>query len=142
MSKFERRPNPPLRRLRSRTSRSVAANSEETGRVGEIRDDEEAAPNPADDRVGSLLPDRRLQLQGRFQHKVLRFPPGGRDELSPHVVCGQSDAADGQFVTHHSDIVEHHEIPRESAGPDRKSTRLNSSHLVISYAVFCLKKKN
>src|SRR5256885_9691111 len=28
---------------------------------------------------------------------------------------------------------------RESA--DRKSTRLNSSHLVISYAVFCLKKK-
>src|SRR5256885_11005339 len=38
---------------------------------------------------------------------------------------------------------------RESGHPsdagrrrDRKSTRLNSSHLVISYAVFCLKKKN
>src|SRR5256885_10016612 len=36
---------------------------------------------------------------------------------------------------------------RELAEPDwrrldRKSTRLNSSHLVISYAVFCLKKKN
>src|SRR2546426_6850326 len=32
---------------------------------------------------------------------------------------------------------------REAAGidRDRKSTRLNSSHLVISYAVFCLKKK-
>src|SRR5262245_62391749 len=28
-----------------------------------------------------------------------------------------------------------------SAGQDRKSTRLNSSHLGISYAVFCLKKK-
>src|SRR5256885_9862617 len=28
-----------------------------------------------------------------------------------------------------------------SASRDRKSTRLNSSHLVISYAVFCLKKK-
>src|SRR5688500_20084055 len=28
-----------------------------------------------------------------------------------------------------------------SMGIDRKSTRLNSSHLVISYAVFCLKKK-
>src|SRR5438477_4780533 len=26
-------------------------------------------------------------------------------------------------------------------GPDRKSTRLNSSHMSISYAVFCLKKK-
>src|SRR5256885_3450979 len=29
----------------------------------------------------------------------------------------------------------------ESDAQDRKSTRLNSSHLVISYAVFCLKKK-
>src|SRR5256885_8836156 len=29
----------------------------------------------------------------------------------------------------------------EAASQDRKSTRLNSSHLVISYAVFCLKKK-
>src|SRR5256885_5413929 len=31
---------------------------------------------------------------------------------------------------------------RLRAKADRKSTRLNSSHLVISYAVFCLKKKN
>src|SRR5256885_12189374 len=30
---------------------------------------------------------------------------------------------------------------RLECGRDRKSTRLNSSHLVISYAVFCLKKK-
>src|SRR5256885_3721352 len=30
---------------------------------------------------------------------------------------------------------------REDDHTDRKSTRLNSSHLVISYAVFCLKKK-
>src|SRR5438874_3126414 len=29
-----------------------------------------------------------------------------------------------------------------SGGVDRKSTRLNSSHVEISYAVFCLKKKN
>src|SRR5256885_9462905 len=37
--------------------------------------------------------------------------------------------------------------PDTASGPynvpvDRKSTRLNSSHLVISYAVFCLKKKH
>src|SRR2546426_3808878 len=34
-------------------------------------------------------------------------------------------------------------VCRENGPPqrDRKSTRLNSSHLVISYAVFCLKKK-
>src|SRR2546426_9311158 len=31
--------------------------------------------------------------------------------------------------------------PDEVTFEDRKSTRLNSSHLVISYAVFCLKKK-
>src|SRR6266480_7058571 len=40
-----------------------------------------------------------------------------------------------------------HDRPEEQprhAGPrrDRKSTRLNSSHMSISYAVFCLKKKN
>src|SRR2546426_5659906 len=32
-------------------------------------------------------------------------------------------------------------MTRERVTEDRKSTRLNSSHLVISYAVFCLKKK-
>src|SRR5689334_24189081 len=31
--------------------------------------------------------------------------------------------------------------PQPAAAPDRKSTRLNSSHSSISYAVFCLKKK-
>src|SRR5260221_7560361 len=43
----------------------------------------------------------------------------------------------------------HHEGPKARQCPhprldraDRKSTRLNSSHTVISYAVFCLKKKN
>src|ERR1039458_5347886 len=41
-------------------------------------------------------------------------------------------------------IKEHDEFERTSDDPaitDRKSTRLNSSHLGISYAVFCLKKK-
>src|SRR5436305_9269452 len=32
--------------------------------------------------------------------------------------------------------------PGDLLGRDRKSTRLNSSHVRISYAVFCLKKKN
>src|SRR2546426_4495269 len=32
-------------------------------------------------------------------------------------------------------------VAERSGNLDRKSTRLNSSHLVISYAVFCLKKK-
>src|SRR2546426_3508915 len=41
------------------------------------------------------------------------------------------------------DRVPEPHLPALVAGTlDRKSTRLNSSHLVISYAVFCLKKKN
>src|SRR5205085_5855569 len=42
------------------------------------------------------------------------------------------------------DLVQLHRIRSEPDGPDRsdrKSTRLNSSHSQISYAVFCLKKK-
>src|SRR5256885_11206692 len=38
--------------------------------------------------------------------------------------------------------VAHHDHVVGDLAQDRKSTRLNSSHLVISYAVFCLKKKN
>src|SRR3712207_7997650 len=37
--------------------------------------------------------------------------------------------------------VRHHRRLRPALGQDRKSTRLNSSHANISYAVFCLKKK-
>src|SRR5437773_4751399 len=34
------------------------------------------------------------------------------------------------------------EVRVDDTSPDRKSTRLNSSHITISYAVFCLKKQN
>src|SRR2546426_8988695 len=46
--------------------------------------------------------------------------------------------ADGQRATFGHGLER---IGREIIEQDRKSTRLNSSHLVISYAVFCLKKK-
>src|SRR3712207_601943 len=36
----------------------------------------------------------------------------------------------------------HNDLPAPTPRGDRKSTRLNSSHANISYAVFCLKKKN
>src|SRR5256885_7408154 len=44
----------------------------------------------------------------------------------------------------HADIAQRRgigEVALPARNRDRKSTRLNSSHLVISYAVFCLKKK-
>src|SRR5258708_28069136 len=39
-------------------------------------------------------------------------------------------------------VAQRREDAPELAREDRKSTRLNSSHQIISYAVFCLKKKN
>src|SRR2546430_7206291 len=45
-------------------------------------------------------------------------------------------------VLHRAELVEQYtNAARERADEDRKSTRLNSSHSQISYAVFCLKKK-
>src|SRR3712207_8391403 len=44
-------------------------------------------------------------------------------------------------VRHYARIVKEHALMRRLLSTDRKSTRLNSSHANISYAVFCLKKK-
>src|SRR5207245_1416663 len=53
----------------------------------------------------------------------------------------------GARISHFRDLSQYAEIPAGRVGvagelQDRKSTRLNSSHGSISYAVFCLKKKN
>src|ERR1022692_1304644 len=54
-----------------------------------------------------------------------------------------NDAYDGMFRLYQPPTWQPESILLviEAEHPDRKSTRLNSSHLVISYAVFCLKKK-
>src|SRR5690625_6410704 len=58
------------------------------------------------------------------------------------------DFADGALVDDtdtDEDVTENRaaiEEEEEDSVEDRKSTRLNSSHVAISYAVFCLKKKN
>src|SRR5256885_5553231 len=63
--------------------------------------------------------------------------------LSLHDALPISDAAVGSEEMRCHRVREGPIGPRSGRlhGPDRKSTRLNSSHLVISYAVFCLKKK-
>src|SRR2546426_5067282 len=65
---------------------------------------------------------------GVAQERALLAAPGPRSPPSPGSV-GPGAAG----------VRNHHLPPRQEL--DRKSTRLNSSHLVISYAVFCLKKK-
>src|SRR5256885_7323803 len=52
-----------------------------------------------------------------------------------------SGNACGQNVTPPAGLNGYTATPWATGFKDRKSTRLNSSHLVISYAVFCLKKK-
>src|SRR5258708_19163474 len=63
---------------------------------------------------------------------------GGADDGGIGHACRQDSV---QSVQGHVLVVEMLVLDVVDAGADRKSTRLNSSHQIISYAVFCLKKK-
>src|SRR5262245_62569129 len=80
-------------------------------------------------------PPRRVP--GRFLILIARRPR--RSTLFPYTTLFRSFEADGNAVGLECG-QDHGEIARVLV-QDRKSTRLNSSHLGISYAVFCLKKK-
>src|SRR5262245_65007785 len=70
-----------------------------------------------------------------FFFLMIRRPP--RSTLFPYTTLFRSqDGGDAR----ERGVVEN-EAREHALGQDRKSTRLNSSHLGISYAVFCLKKK-
>src|SRR5699024_12265630 len=47
-----------------------------------------------------------------------------------------------ELAAHRTTLMIAHRLSTVMNAEDRKSTRLNSSHVSISYAVFCLKKKN
>src|SRR5699024_12154441 len=66
-----------------------------------------------------------------------RRDPQGAGRLGPGLPHRSRPAALGRAV----DPGRLHPHPVQRGGVDRKSTRLNSSHVSISYAVFCLKKK-
>src|SRR4051794_41375342 len=73
---------------------------------------------------------------------MIRRPP--RSTLFPYTTLFRSNFLDvgdfvGTFGTDGARYVALREVPFDKE--DRKSTRLNSSHPSISYAVFCLKKK-
>src|SRR5690348_17473044 len=67
------------------------------------------------------------------QHELALFTRGGSPDATPGVEIHRSEAERGCRGS------KREQARREIA--DRKSTRLNSSHPSISYAVFCLKKK-
>src|SRR5438128_11049441 len=72
-----------------------------------------------------------------FFFLMIRRPP--RSTLFPYTTLFRS----GDEVDLHAEAAEDGDqvVPLGQPGRDRKSTRLNSSHGSISYAVFCLKKK-
>src|SRR5690242_21124784 len=69
---------------------------------------------------------------------MIRRPP--RSTLFPYTTLFRSSAALGEPVRLVTRVGDD-ESGRRLVAEDRKSTRLNSSHMSISYAVFCLKKK-
>src|SRR5438270_12264169 len=72
---------------------------------------------------------------------MIRRPP--RSTLFPYTTLFRSGAGRGGRPGEHAPGgAGAGQLGLSPAPPDRKSTRLNSSHSQISYAVFCLKKKN
>src|SRR2546430_10672079 len=71
---------------------------------------------------------------------MIRRPP--RSTLFPYTTLFRSDDGRGEAGRVEPGEIRHRALAaRQHHEVDRKSTRLNSSHSQISYAVFCLKKK-
>src|SRR5205807_5881313 len=68
-------------------------------------------------------------------------PPPPRSTLFPYTTLFRSILDPSNDPTHWEVLKDWTTFPELVWLKDRKSTRLNSSHLVTSYAVFCLKKK-
>src|SRR5690625_6243088 len=84
-------------------------------------------PTPEELSVRMEMPEDRVR-------KVLKI---AREPISMETPIGDDEDS------HLGDFIEDENVlsPDATATRDRKSTRLNSSHVAISYAVFCLKKK-
>src|SRR5690625_2835948 len=100
---------------------------------------------PAPDFTGWLPPSCRESPHRKVADSFdfLRF---GR-ENADDAVSGRNRRCHCRKLLHSSTIgrgtAENHDpFEQRFLSRDRKSTRLNSSHVAISYAVFCLKKKN
>src|SRR5258705_13305243 len=82
---------------------------------------------------------RRPVAKGEGDKVVLLFGEQQRRTAAEGLLDAPAIGFDAPVVGH--EVGDHHAAGTKGASKDRKSTRLNSSHLGISYAVFCLKKK-
>src|SRR5437899_4971411 len=87
------------------------------------------------------------RVQEMYVRSIAKAPPAGKRQRFDFLVFYADGAAyrsDASFFTNESlskDRLGTYQAVGDDIRIDRKSTRLNSSHLGISYAVFCLKKK-
>src|SRR5439155_5077752 len=120
-------------------------------------------PEPPDDGRRADRPSLAAATAGtRAAHGRLQRPPLGQPRAAAcrsrrpghRRACGAVPPAGGDVTgpprtrlsgllaaRKHLDRPRYRADPRADSHRDRKSTRLNSSHVAISYAVFCLKKK-
>src|SRR3712207_7898756 len=97
------------------------------------------APEEAQRVVAAMLPD----ILPYDPTRPVAYPDNGRlltdDVVDPLLALLTNGKVTEDGVGPHDDFLA--EFPYLGPPQDRKSTRLNSSHANISYAVFCLKKK-
>src|SRR5688500_7418803 len=106
-----------------------------------------------DGRVRAIGPSKRVKIPAdamRIDGRGMWLMPGLTDahvhiesleELRLYLASGVTSVFNLHGSPTHLDWARQVEAGTLAGPADRKSTRLNSSHLVISYAVFCLKKK-
>src|SRR5207253_9977579 len=94
------------------------------------------------------IPDSPLLPRELFRIFILEYffstiPEPPRSTLFPYTTLFRSRVADATQQPFDSSGADQRVVDVVEVGTarDRKSTRLNSSHVSISYAVFCLKKK-
>src|SRR5256885_10484512 len=105
--------------------------------------------------IWKLLDPILIKIARRLEHLALHHPSDymervtrSRGRFSPKAIVTPRGRVQSVAAPDHLEVGDYSHIegeiflltPESRCRLDRKSTRLNSSHLVISYAVFCLKK--